>query len=362
MITEEKIEKKDNLKDSIAIGDVVEGTVIAIEPSTIYIDLSPFGTGIIYGREYLIAREMLKKTKIGDTISAKVISFDVQDGKYIDLSLKEARNAMIWTEAERSMKSGTVYEIVPKSANRGGLIVEWNGVRGFIPASQLSEENYPKILSANKDAVLSELKKLVGKKLSVVIMDADQNTDYLIFSEKKDGEESERLETENMEVKYEVGDVKSGVVTGVVDFGVFVKLNEKIEGLVHISEMDWGLVDDPRRFFSVGDPITVKIIEADEKYSFSVKALKKNPWESAGDKYKNGDLVQGVVFKYGENGCFASIEAGVSGIIPISYFKDEIDLRNNLEIGKTYDFIINNFNAKEQKLTLVPKDKYKEDK
>ena len=338
-----------------ALGDVVKGDVIAVDRSTVFIDLSPFGTGIIYGREFSVAKDVLRKVRIGDTISAKIIETETEDG-YIDLSLKEARNTYIWSEADAAIRDKRVYHVIIKNANRGGLVIEWNGVRGFLPASQLSEEHYPKTLNGDKDVVLNELKKFIGKELSVIIESADPANDALIFSEQKNRNGG----TEKDGVTYKVGDVENGIVTGVVDFGVFVTINNNIEGLVHISEMDWGLVDDPRKFYSVGNPVQVKIIEIeDKKYSFSFKELRKNPWKDILDRHKVGDTVSGVIIKYGTFGAFASIEAGVSGLVHISNFKNGDDLRNSLEIGKTYKFVIKNLEPEEQKLTIIPEDRYR---
>ena len=250
--------------------------------------------------------------------------------------------------------------MIVKNANRGGLVIEWNGVRGFLPASQLTEEKYPKVLSRDKDSILNELKKFVDTKLMVTIESVDPDNDTIIFSEHKDGAgDKDSAGETNPADEYSVGDVKNGIVTGVVDFGVFVTVDNAIEGLVHISEMDWGLVDDPRKFCAVGNQVQVKIIDIeDDKYSFSFKELHKNPWEEIHERHTVGDTVSGVVIKYGAFGAFASIKAGVSGLVHISNFADESDLRNALEIGKTYAFVITNLEPNEQKLTLVPKDRY----
>ena len=340
--------------DSFTLGDVVKGDVIAVDRSTVFIDLSPFGTGIIYGREFSVAKDVLRKVRIGDSISAKIIDTETEDG-YIDLSLKEARNTYIWSEAEEAIRTKRVYHVTIKNANRGGLVIEWNGVRGFLPASQLAEEHYPKTLNGDKDVVLNELKKFIGKELAVVIESADPANDAVIFSEQKSkGSAAEKGTTRK------VGDVENGIVTGVVDFGVFVTIDNNIEGLVHISEMDWGLVDDPRKFYSIGNPVQVKIIEIeDKKYSFSFKELRKNPWKDILERHNVGDTVSGVIIKYGTFGAFASIEAGVSGLVHISNFKNGDDLRDSLEIGKTYKFVIKNLEPEEQKLTIIPEDRYR---
>ena len=348
--------------ETYAVGDVVDGVVVAVDRSVVYVDLSPIGTGIIYGREFSVAKDILRKTHVGDAISAQIIELETADG-YIDLSLKEARKAFIWSEAEESLRNKQVYEVVVKNANRGGLVIEWNGVRGFLPASQLTEEKYPKVLSRDKDSILNELKKFVDIKMMVTIESVDPENDTIIFSEHKDGATGKKSAGESKPVnEYSVGDIKNGIVTGVVDFGVFVTVDNAIEGLVHISEMDWGLVDDPRKFCTVGNQVQVKIIDIeDDKYSFSFKELHKNPWEEIHERHKVGDTVSGVVIKYGAFGAFASIKAGVSGLVHISNFADESDLRNSLEIGKTYDFVITNLEPNGQKLTLVPEDRYQPD-
>ncbi len=329
-------------------GDIVEGPVIALERARLYIDLPPFGTGVIFGREYLNAREVIKRTNIGDRIAAKVISTATKDG-YIELSLKEARQALIWAEAEEAVKAKQQFELTVKEANKGGLILEWQGIAGFLPASQLKAEHYPRVLDGDKDKILDELRKFVGEKLTISIIGAQPKEGKLIFSEKgfDDKEKQEIIAT------YNVGDVVSGEVTGMVDFGVFIKLEEGLEGLVHISEIDWGLVDDPRHFFKIGDKVKVKIIDIkDGKVSLSVKALKENPWQTASTKYKKGDEVEGVIIKYNKHGALASIEEGIAGLVHISEFGSEEKLHQTLELGKRYPFTISLFDPKEMRMAL----------
>jgi ribosomal protein S1 len=144
-----------------------------------------------------------------------------------------------------------------------------------------------------------------------------------------------------------------GVVTGIVDFGIFVKVEEGLEGLVHISEIDWALVEDLKKMFKVGDKVKVKIIDIkDGKISLSIKALKENPWIEAGKKYKKDDTVKAVIIKFNKHGALASIEEGVAGLVHISEFGNEAKLREALELGKTYSFKITLFDSKEQKMAL----------
>jgi len=356
-LEEEKISKKESLMGRLLsetptppeIDDIIEGKVLGIEKSSVYIDLPPFGTGIIYGREYLNARDIIRKINIGDTVAGKVVSLDNKDG-YIEISLKEARQALLWSEAEDAIRDKTVFELTVQDANKGGLIIGWQGIQGFLPASQLKPEHYPRVDDGDKEKILGELRKLVDQKIAVSIISAIPKEGKLIFSE-KDREQKDRTE---MVDKFSLGDELVGEITGIVDFGIFVKIEEELEGLVHISEIDWGLVENPRTMFKVGDKVKVKIIEIkDGKISLSIKALKENPWVEASKKYKKDDIVKGVVIKFNKHGALASIEEGVAGLIHISEFGSEDKLREKLELGKTYDFKITLFDPKEQKMALT---------
>jgi len=171
----------------------------------------------------------------------------------------------------------------------------------------------------------------------------------LIFSEK----EHNQKEKEEIVAKYRLGNIVEGEITGIVDFGAFMKLEEGLEGLIHISEMDWGLVDDPRKLFKIGDHVKAQIIEIKEnKVSLSVKVLKENPWKGAEKKYKKGDSVRGAIIKFNKYGALASIEEGVAGLVHISEFGTEEKLRKVLELGKTYPFSITLFEPKDQRMTL----------
>ena len=178
------------LADSIATppkaGDVVEGKIIELVRGRLYVDLPPFGTGIIYGREYLNAADVLRKANPGDDITAKVVDPAGLDG-YIELSLKEARQAAIWGEAEIAIVNATVYNLPVEEANKGGLILSWQGIQGFLPASQLSKEHYPRVPEGDKDKIFGELKKLENTVLAVRIITADAKEGKLIFSERTGG-------------------------------------------------------------------------------------------------------------------------------------------------------------------------------
>jgi small subunit ribosomal protein S1 len=340
----------DSIPTPPSAGDLVEGAIIAISRGRVYIELAPFGTGIIYGREYLNAADVLRKANPGDTISAKVVDPAGRDG-YIELSLKEARQAAIWGEAEAAILAETPYSLTVEEANKGGLILSWQGIQGFLPASQLSKDHYPRVPEGDKEKILGELMLLVGKPLSVRIITADAKEGKLIFSERTGNEAEEKA---SLIDKYQVGDSAEGEVTGIVDFGVFVKLEPGLEGLVHISELDWGLVEDPHALFAVGDKVRVKVIEIkDGKISLSIKALKENPWHTAAERYTKGMEVPGVIIKYNKHGALASVEEGVAGLVHVSDFATPAELRSALELGKTYPFTISLFEPKEQRMMLT---------
>ncbi len=331
------------------VEDLVEGPVIAIEKAAVYVSLAPFGTGIIYGKEFQNARDIIKKIALGDTIKAKVVDRENENG-YIELSLKEAKQALIWSEADKAIRGKTVMDLLVKEANKGGLILEWQGIDGFLPASQLRAEHYPRVEDSDKDKILKELKKLVGTKLSVTMISILPKEGKLIFSE-KDPNPDERKEIVG---KYAVGDELETTVAGIVDFGIFLKVEEGLEGLVHISEIDWGLVEDLRSMFKIGDKVRAKIIEVkDGKISLSIKALKENPWKEFEGKLKKDDTVKGVVIKYNKHGALVSIKEGVAGLVHNSTFGSESKLREMLELGKTYPFKVTLFEPKDQRMTLA---------
>ena len=331
------------------VDSLVEGPVISVEKSSVYVDLSPYGAGIIYGREFIKAKDIKKKISVGDIIKAKVVETENEDG-YVELSLKEAKQALTWSEAEKAIKEKTVMSLEIKDANKGGLILDWQGIQGFLPASQLKADHYPRVLDSDKDKILKELKKLVGEHFDVMIISTLPKEGKLIFSEKDNNPE----EKKEILSKYTVGEELECTVAGIVDFGVFLKLEDGLEGLVHISELDWGLVEDPRNLYKVGDQVHAKVIEIkDGKISLSIKALKENPWKEFEGKLKKGDIIKGVVIKYNKHGALVSIREGVAGLVHNSTFPTEASLRAKLELGKNYNFQITLFESKDQKMTLV---------
>ena len=200
-------------------GDLVDGAVLMKESARLYIDLGIFGTGVIYGREYQNARDFVKKLNLGDPVSAKIVEAENEDGM-VELSLKEAGAEIAWKEIREFKESGEALELKVTDSNKGGLVIEFRGIKGFLPASQLNAAHYPRVEGGDKEKIAEELGKFVGKPLSVIILDIDPKAQKLIFSEK--GVESE--DVKKIVGQYSVGDVIEGEVTGIVEFGIFIKI------------------------------------------------------------------------------------------------------------------------------------------
>ena len=330
-------------------GELISGTVLSRRGPFVYVDLGPYGTGVVYGREFYNARDIIKTLKIGDAVTAKVVEVENEDG-YTELSFREAGKDKMWQEAEALMKNKMPVSLPVLSANKGGLVMNWQGVSGFLPVSQLTAKHYPRVEGGDKSKILSELQKFVGETLEVTILDINPKENKLIFSEKN----VESDELKEVLSKYQIGDTIEGEVTGVVDFGVFIKIEEGLEGLAHISELDWGLVENPSDLFNVGAQVKAKIINVEGgKVSLSVKALKPDPWKDFASKFKKSDIIKGRVRKIDRFGVFVEIEDFLlSGLAHVSEFGSEKEMREHMELDKIYHFQILNLNSDERKLSL----------
>ncbi len=334
-------------------GDTVEGKIIGLKKGAVFLDLSPFGTGIIKGREFLETREELKKKEIGEKIVAKVISLDNKEG-FIELSLKEASQEIAWDKLKKIKENDETIKVKILGANKGGLLTNVFGIPAFLPSSQLSPENYPKVPEGNPNKILKELQKLVGKELEVKILDLSPKEGKLILSEKAFFAETSKEALK----KYKVGDVVEGEITAILDFGAFIRFwkekgKDEMEGLIHISELSWQMIDHPSQIIKVGEKVRAKIISIEnEKVFLSLKALKENPWEKIKQKYRKGEIVEGKVEKIKPYGAFVKLEEKIYGLCHISEFKDMKELKDKLKLGKKYKFEILSFLPKEGKITL----------
>jgi small subunit ribosomal protein S1 len=330
------------------MGDIIEGKILDRHGSSVFIDLG-FGTGVIYGKEFQDGRDMLKNKEFGDPVVAKIVELENENG-YIELSVKEAGLERFWKEANAVMAEKKPVNLRAIEANRGGLVFEWNGMKGFLPLSQLSQKHYPRVEGGDKVRILEELQKFIGEEFSLQIITIEAKEEKIIFSEKS-------LEPDVMVEKlanYKVAGEYEGEISGVVDFGVFVKLEEGLEGLVHISELDWALVENPSDLYKVGDSVKVKIIAIDgDKISLSIKALKADPWKEV--KLEKGDIVEGLVTKFNKYGAFVKLSKhdGLSGLSHVSEFDSIQKMRETIEIGEVYPFQVVVFNPDHHKLSLA---------
>ncbi|MBI2023387.1 S1 RNA-binding domain-containing protein [Candidatus Giovannonibacteria bacterium] len=335
-------------KEFLKVGELVEGVVLEKRGSRVFFDLGPHGTGIIYGREFQNARDMVKSLKVGEKIAGKIVEVE-NDSGMVELSLKEAGEEMVWKEAVKLRDSKEFIDLEVVDSNKGGLVLEWKNVKGFLPASQLKASHYPRVQGGDKDKISEELKKLVGETISVNILDFEPKEGKLIFSEKS----SESEELKEIVGKYKIGDTVEGEVTGVVDFGIFIKIEEGLEGLAHVSELDWALVEDPRNLFKAGDRVKAKIIVIEgDKISLSVKALRPDPWEVSKDKQKKGDIVEGKILRLNKFGALTLLPSGIYGLSHISEFGTESKMREILKVGEHYVFQIMVYQPENKKLSL----------
>lgn len=329
-------------------GKEVEGKVIEKGQSVIYLDLSPWGTGVVYKGEMRGLAQDVKKIKVGDIVKAKVIALENEDG-LVELSLKEIKNQKAWETLKEKFKNKEEVTGLVVSANKGGLMIQVEGLRGFLPASQLSIDHYPRVEDGQEDKILKKLQKLEGQNLKVRIIDIDENEQKLIFSEKAANEEA----LKNILANYKVGDVVEGEITGVVSFGAFVKFGDNLEGLIHISELGWKLIDHPKEIVKVGDKLKVKIIDiSGTQVSLSIKALQENPWLKAAEKYKIGQEYKGTVTKLNPYGAFVFLDKDIHGLAHISQFGSREKMDRMLKVGQEYLFKITSMKPEVHRMSL----------
>lgn len=345
--------------DVPTVGDVLQGTVIEVGSNFALIDLGSLGTGTVLGKEMKDGLAGGVKIKKGDVVSATLIELENDDG-VIELSIREASYDKSWEDIQVKLENKEVVTTKVLEANKGGLMIEVNGIPGFLPVSQLGSEHYPRVEDGDKNKILELLKKLIGQELSVRILDADRPNEKLIVSEKAARSEKERAAISSLAV----GDIVSGEVSGVVDFGAFVKFpipgneKERVEGLVHISELAWQLIDDPRSVVRTGDHVDAKVIGIeDTRISLSMKALKDDPWMNVDGKYKVGDTVEGKVDKINHFGAFVYLDKDIHGLAYVSEFQNLHPGRKMEEIfqvGTSYQWKILSMEPKSHRMGLLP--------
>jgi small subunit ribosomal protein S1 len=334
----------------LVAGETITGTVLSVKKHEVLVDLGAQGVGLVPRREVGFGKSL----NVGDEVTASIVDSELENG-YSLLSLRKAAKDRGWEEVIVKAEAGEVIDITPYDANRGGLLVEYEGVRGFLPVSQLSAEHYPRVGSSDKDEILQRLNALIGKEMKVRILDADRRANKLIFSEKeaiKDGL-AERF------ASLKVGDSVKGVATGVVDFGVFVNV-DGIEGLVHISEISWERVNNPSDYVKVGDTLEAKIISIDkDRLSLSMKQLTKDPWLDEVEAMKPGTKVEGTVTRITPFGAFVQLSPAVEALVHISEMgaTDGVDPEKVFTLNERKEFTVLDVDKDNRKISLSLKKK-----
>lgn len=297
-----------------AVDDIIQGKVLSVSNNEVLVDIDGITTGIIRGKELVDESGETAELKVGDMAGATVLELENENG-LMELSFRSAGHQKAWDELIRLMNIGEVIDVPVVDANRGGLMVKVNRIDGFLPVSQLTAEHYPRVEGGDKSRILELLQKFAGESFRVKVIDVNEADGKLIVSEKA----ARAKEQAAIVAGYKAGDVIDGQVTGVVDFGAFVEFGEHLEGLIHISELAWQRVENPRDLMKVGDTVKALIIGIDgTKISLSLKRLTDDPWKKAVERYTIGQVVQGKVLKLNPFGAFIELDVEIHGLAHIS--------------------------------------------
>ncbi len=331
-------------------GDVIEGTVESIRKHQVWIDLGPRGVGVVMRREVGHGQQL----EAGQAVTVSVLDPEMEEG-YALLSMRRAAKDRGWDEVQRIFDAGEIVEIVPYDANRGGLLVELEGIRGFLPVSQLAAGHYPRVSGADKDEILQKLNALAGKPIRVRVLDVSRKDNKLIFSEK----EAVKDDMQARFAELKVGDVVEGIVTGVIDFGAFVNV-DGIEGLIHISEISWERVENPRDYVKVGETVKAKIIAIDkDRLSLSLKQMSEDPWLKEVKQFNKGDVVEGKITRITPFGAFVQLSSSVEALVHVSEMGDDdnIDPEKIFRLNEKKEFKVLDIDTDARKISLSLKRK-----
>lgn len=332
-------------------GELVEGIVVSVTHGEILVDVGAKSEGIISGMELADEDRSYKTLKPGDSVLAMVLQSENNQG-YLVLSFKRAEKDRKWYDIEMAYNNGSTLEITVIEYNKGGLLVDCLGLRGFVPLSHLDRSHFAndvaKFASGSEAELKASLKILSGKILKAKVIEFDREKNRLVLSEKDTVTSYSEEERSKKLNAIKSGDILEGIVTGIMPFGVFVDLGG-VEGLVHISEIAWEKVNHPSTYFTVGAQVTVQVIGIDEKsqkLALSVKRLTQNPWQTVEEKYPVGKKVTGTVNKIVPFGAFINLEKGLDGLVHVS------ETTGPLQIGDKVDAIVTQVDAETQKLAL----------
>jgi len=326
-------------------GDVVEGSITSVRKHEVWIDLGANGVGVVMRREIGHGQ----KLEEGEKVTTSVVDPEMDEG-YALLSMKRAAKDRGWDELQHLHEDQEIIDVTPYDANRGGLLVELEGIRGFLPVSQLAAGHYPRVSGADKDEILQKLNALVNQQIRVRILDVSRKDNKLIFSEK----EAIKDDTQARFSALKVGDEVEGVVTGVIDFGAFVNV-DGIEGLIHISEISWERVEDPRDYVKTGQTVKARIIAIDkDRLSLSLKQMSEDPWLQEVKAFKKGDMVEGKVTRITPFGAFVQLSPAVEALVHVSEMSndDGVDPEKIFQLNEKKQFKVIDIDTEARKIAL----------
>lgn len=305
---------------NLKFGDTVDGTIMRVDRDEILVDIGAKAEGIVPSREMQsLSQEDRAALQVGDVLLVFVVQSEDKEGRAI-LSVDKARQEKSWRLLQQAYEKNEVIQARVVNYNKGGLLVNLDGVRGFVPASQVSG------ISRGPDTQKqSDMAKMVNTDLNLKVIEINRNRNRLILSERQAVQEAREVKKDELLSRLGEGDVRTGTVSSVCDFGAFVDIGGA-DGLVHLSEISWSRVKHPSEVLKVGDKVQVYILSIDnerKRIALSIKRTQSEPWTRAGEKYQLGQIVEGTITQLASFGAFARIEDGIEGLIHISEMGDE---------------------------------------
>ena len=329
-------------------GEVISGTIEKIEKKNILVNVNNQFTGLVVSKELGNSVDF-DALESGQPIDVMVLGDSIERGLLI-LSLKRANQIKSLNALNSNFESWEVMTVRASEANKGGLLVDIDGLKGFIPVSQLTPLHYPRVEGADPEKILEHLESLLTVDFQVRVINVDDGGKKIIFSEKAAMQEQRTKALETLKE----GDTVEWVVSGILSYGLFVTF-DGLEGLVHVSEIDWGHVNNPGKFAKVGMKVKVKVIGLDsEKISLSIKQLKDNPWDVLSKKVKTGDTIKAPISRISQFGAFMDLDGGIQGLIHLSEISHGVvkDIREHVKVGEEVTAKIINFEPNKKRIGL----------
>ncbi len=330
---------------------VMEGIIISKTKNSLYVDLGEFGTGIVWGKEFLLSSKTIDDLKIGEKVKVKIVGLDNGQG-LIELSLQEVSKEAGMKRIKDIIQNNETIIGKVIAVNRGGLIIQSNSFQGFLPTSQMSKKYFPKVIDGNKEKILEELNKLNGKEIAVKILNFIASENKIIFSEKKIEEEKNK---KIIEEKYKIGDIISGNIEKIKQGEIIFKIEEEesIRGFIPFSEVSWKESENIADLIKIGDKKKAKIIGLrDSEIKLSLKELEEDFWIKISEKYNIGQEVSGKIHKFIQLGALVEIEKDIFGFIHSSELGGLEELEKKLKLGETYQFVISAIKKEERRFDL----------